>query len=64
MTSREVVRRAVRFEGAERLPYKLPEKYGTDFLDTYIVDYFKVGKEFDYIDDAAAANGFIDPITP
>jgi hypothetical protein len=33
---------------------RLAEKYGTDFLDTYIVDYFEEGEEFDYIDDTAA----------
>jgi len=31
MTSREVVARTIRFEGADRLPYDLPDKYGTDF---------------------------------
>jgi uroporphyrinogen decarboxylase len=31
MTSREVVRRAVRFAGPERLPYSFPDRYGTDF---------------------------------
>jgi len=31
MTSREVVARTIRFEGADRLPYDLPEKYGSDF---------------------------------
>lgn len=31
MTSREIVTRTVRFQGAERLPFDLPEKYGTDF---------------------------------
>lgn len=31
MTSREVVRRAVRFEGPDRLPRSLPEEYGSDF---------------------------------
>jgi len=31
MTSREIVRRAVRFENPERLPYSLSEEYGTDF---------------------------------
>ena len=31
MSSREVVRRAVRFEGPERLPRSLPETYGSDF---------------------------------
>ncbi len=31
MTSREIVRRAIRFEGPERLPYDLPAPYGTDF---------------------------------
>jgi hypothetical protein len=33
---------------------RLAEKYGPEFLDTYIVDYFEEGEEFDYIDDAAA----------
>jgi hypothetical protein len=33
---------------------RLSQKYGPDFLDTYIVDYFEEGEEFDYIDDAAA----------
>ncbi len=31
MTPREVVRRTVRFEGADRLPYDLPAPYGSDF---------------------------------
>ncbi len=31
MTSREIVRRTIRFEGAERLPYSLTETYGSDF---------------------------------
>ena len=31
MTPREVVSRTVRFEGADRLPYALPEEYGSDF---------------------------------
>ncbi len=31
MTSRERVIRTVRFQGADRLPYDLPEPYGTDF---------------------------------
>ncbi|MBL7201674.1 MAG: hypothetical protein ISS56_16155 [Anaerolineae bacterium] len=31
MKSREVVSRTIRFEGADRLPYDLPEEYGTDF---------------------------------
>jgi hypothetical protein len=30
MTPREVVRRAVRFEGADRIPYTLDPKHGTD----------------------------------
>ena len=30
-TSREVVARTIRFEGADRLPYDLPSPYGTDF---------------------------------
>jgi hypothetical protein len=34
---------------------RLAEKYGPEFLDTYIVDYFKEGKEFDYIDEDSAA---------
>jgi len=32
MTSRELVTRTVRFQGAERLPYDLPEPYGSDFV--------------------------------
>jgi len=32
---------------------RLAEKYGPEFLDTYIVDYFKEGKEFDYISTEA-----------
>ncbi|MDZ7262011.1 MAG: hypothetical protein ONB05_07895 [candidate division KSB1 bacterium] len=32
MTSREIVARTIRFQGAERLPYDLPEKYGSDFV--------------------------------
>ena len=31
MISREIVRRAVRFQGIERLPRDFPEKYGSDF---------------------------------
>jgi uroporphyrinogen decarboxylase len=31
MNSREVVNRTVRFQGADRLPYDFPEKFGTDF---------------------------------
>jgi hypothetical protein len=32
MTSREAVKRTIRFQGADRLPYDLPkEKYGSDF---------------------------------
>jgi uroporphyrinogen decarboxylase len=31
MTSREIVIRTIRFQGAERLPYDFPEKYGSDF---------------------------------
>ncbi|MFH1615108.1 MAG: uroporphyrinogen decarboxylase family protein [Planctomycetota bacterium] len=31
MTSREIVTKTIRFERPERLPYDLPEKYGTDF---------------------------------
>jgi uroporphyrinogen decarboxylase len=31
MTSRQIVRRAIRFERPDRLPYDLPEPYGTDF---------------------------------
>jgi uroporphyrinogen decarboxylase len=30
MTPREVVARTIRFEGAERIPYSLPEPHGTD----------------------------------
>lgn len=32
MNSREIVLRTVRFQGAERLPYDFPDKYGTDFF--------------------------------
>jgi len=32
MTSREIVTRAVSFQGPERVPYNLPDPYGTDFL--------------------------------
>ena len=31
MKSREIVRRTIQFDGAERLPYDFPEPYGTDF---------------------------------
>ncbi len=31
MTSREIVVRTVRFEGAGRIPYCLAEPYGSDF---------------------------------
>jgi len=31
MTPREVVQRTVRFEGPDRLPYALPDEYGSDF---------------------------------
>ncbi len=36
MNSREIVWRTIRFQGAERLPLDLPEKYGSDFelIDT------------------------------
>jgi CubicO group peptidase (beta-lactamase class C family) len=34
---------------------RLAEKYGTDFLDTFVVDYFQEGDEFEYINDEAAA---------
>ncbi len=34
---------------------RLAEKYGTDFLDTKIVDYFEENVEFKYIDDASKA---------
>ncbi len=34
MTPREVVRRTVCFEGAERIPYDLAPEYGTDFAGT------------------------------
>ena len=33
MSPREVVSRTVRFEGADRIPYTLPEQYGSDFAD-------------------------------
>jgi len=31
MTSRECVTKAIRFQGADRLPFNFPEKYGSDF---------------------------------
>ena len=31
MTSRDLVARALRFEGIDRFPYDFPEPYGTDF---------------------------------
>lgn len=34
---------------------RLAQKYGTDFLETKIVDYFKEGVEFDYVSDEAKA---------
>ena len=33
MTSRERVKRTLLFQGADRLPYDLPEPYGTDFFN-------------------------------
>ena len=33
MMSREVVKRTVLFQGADRIPYDLPKKYGTDFYE-------------------------------
>ena len=32
MNSRQIVTRTIRFQGAERLPYDFPEKYGSDFF--------------------------------
>ena len=32
MTSREIVKRTLLFQGAERIPYDLPEPYGSDFF--------------------------------
>jgi len=32
MNSREIVRRTILFQGAERLPFEFPEKYGSDFF--------------------------------
>jgi hypothetical protein len=32
MTSREIVKKAILFKGPERIPYDLPESYGSDFL--------------------------------
>ena len=32
LSAREIVRRTVLFEGAPRLPYDLPEPYGSDFF--------------------------------
>jgi hypothetical protein len=34
---------------------RLTEKYGEDFLDTKLVDYFVVGTEFDYVNAASEA---------
>jgi hypothetical protein len=34
MTPREIVARTIRFQGAERIPYDLPEPYGNDFAWT------------------------------
>ncbi len=34
MTPREIVRRAIRFEEPERIPYNLPDRYGTDIAWT------------------------------
>lgn len=34
MTRRELVAKTIRFQGADRLPYDFPEKYGTDFTWT------------------------------
>jgi len=33
MTPREIVRRTVRFEGADRIPYYLPSEYGSDIYE-------------------------------
>ncbi|MFA5043938.1 MAG: hypothetical protein WC381_07415 [Kiritimatiellia bacterium] len=33
MTSRDVVRRTIKFQGADRLPYDLSKAYGSDFYD-------------------------------
>lgn len=33
MTPREVVRRTIRFEGADRIPYYLPPEFGNDFFE-------------------------------
>jgi len=33
MNSRDIVSRTIRFQGADRLPYDLPEPYGTDFAE-------------------------------
>jgi len=32
MTSKEIITRTIRFQGAPRLPYDFPEQYGSDFL--------------------------------
>jgi len=39
MTSRERVRKTIRFEGADRLPYDLPAKYGSDFALAVMAPY-------------------------
>lgn len=36
MTSRECVTKTIPFEGADRLPFKFPEKYGSDFTDVRV----------------------------
>lgn len=32
MTSKEIVKRAILFQGPERIPYDLPEEFGSDFI--------------------------------
>lgn len=36
MTPREVVSRTIRFQGAERIPYALPERFGSDFAELWM----------------------------
>jgi len=47
MTSRDAVIRTIRFQGADRLPYDLPDPYGTDFA----------GADMDPNPDARPPNG-------
>ncbi len=37
MTSREIAARTIKFKNTDRLPYDLPEKYGSDFADVFML---------------------------